>query len=131
MKLYLDWLIPNRVVKVAMVGDMTPDDFAEFDAQVISYIEQGAQPVYILADLTQMGNVQGNPLTIKNNVTHLEQEKLGWVVMYGGNRGIRFIATMVFQLANQRVRFLPTYEDAVQFLMEIDDTISEIAHIKA
>jgi hypothetical protein len=53
----------------------------------------------------------------------------GWYILYGiPNRLVGMISAILANVLRLRLKIVPTYEDAIAFLNEVDD---EVAHLRA
>lgn len=123
------WYQENRVVLVTVQGELTLDDMARVDAEVIECIRQGSAVtplVHLLVDMRAMNKMPINLAQVQRTLTHLKEPALGWSVMIGMSPVMRFIASTVIQMAGARFRIVPTFEEGVAFLISQDETIIDI-----
>jgi len=133
MPMQQDWYVDQRVAFVRFWGEITVHDVVEALDISARLVDEGAQPhVHFLHDWTEINNFPTNIIQIrqKSNVALEDEEKLGWMVVYGlDNRLLRFISQTVLQVFGIRFRMFETQEEAIAFLNEIDPTLPSIPPI--
>ncbi len=120
----LEWYVPKRLILEKAFGDLTVEELVRFNAEVTTMItNEGTAPVHVIADLTKVERYPSSLRDILNTMRQNNPEKVGWMVVVTENPIMRFVASMIFQMARLRLRIFPTMAQAVAFLNEMDDTL--------
>ena len=120
----LEWYVPKRLILEKAFGDLTVEELVRFNAEVTTMItNEGTAPVHVIADLTKVERYPSSLRDILNTMRQNNPEKVGWMVVVTENPIMRFVASMIFQMARLRLRIFPTMAQAVAFLNDIDDTL--------
>jgi hypothetical protein len=123
------WYQENRVVLVHVQDELTLDDMATLDQQIIEFLRQGSQVtplIHLIVDMQAMTKMPINLAQVHHTLTHLKEPALGWTVMVGMSPVMRFVASTVAQMAGARFRMFPTPEEAVAFLISLDESIIDL-----
>jgi hypothetical protein len=116
------WYVPERVIFIHYDGDLATEDFQTFSDTFIQMMDaSSATMIHIIGDASKIGKISANPLQIRGALGYLKHPKLGWINLYGSNRLIQFLASLVFQSMKVRVRFHADLAAAHTFLQDVDD----------
>jgi hypothetical protein len=119
-----DWVVQGRVVLEKAFGDVTIEELVRFNAEVTTLIaEQGIAPVHVIVDLTNVGKYPSSLKDIMSTMRQRVPDKVGWMLVVTQNPIMRFVASIIFQLARLRVRMFQTIQEALDFLKENDDSL--------
>jgi hypothetical protein len=122
----ISWHIENAIIEIRLWGDITIDDFPEYDRLTLEHIEQSTHPlVHVWIDLTDVGDFPNNVGKVHKALTHLNHPRLGWSIVITESRVIRFVAYMITQMSKARFRAYNTCEEALHFLQTVDATLSK------
>jgi hypothetical protein len=123
------WYQENRVIIVRVQGELTLDDMAVVDRNIVNYVRQGAPSsplVHLIVNMREMTKMPVNLAQVHRTLTHLKEPALGWSVMVGMSPVMRFVASTVIQMAGARFRIVPTLEEGVAFLISQDESIADL-----
>lgn len=125
MPFEVNWEIERRVIWVSGFGNFDMDDARAINAGIINYLDAGTAPVHVLVDLSKVEQVPHDFIQLKNNQSYMEHPKTGWLIMFGADRMLTFLATLVTQMMRSKIRFLRTEEEARAFLAEVEPELFE------
>jgi len=130
MPVEVSWYQENRVILVQVQGDASLEEVSAADEQIISRIQQGSQTtplVHVIADVRAMTKFPTNLVEVRGTQTYLKEPGLGWVMVVGMSPIVRFIASMITQISQVRFRMMPTFEEAVRFLISRDPAVVDLS----
>ncbi len=120
----IEWKVKDRLILETAFGVITVEELVRFNEEVTKMIiEEGTSPVHIIADLTKVERYP--PLRdILSAMRKTAPDKVGWMVVVTENPIMRFLASMIFQIARLRLRMYPTMQQAMAFLTDVDVTLT-------
>lgn len=122
----VSWYQPDRVINFQVKGNLT---IAELIA-AIKFIEDGVRNapgvVHLVVDARETKSIPSNVLEIKKNVTYLNREKMGWIILVGMNPLVNAFVKVLTQLLGTKYRNFRSLKPALEFLVAEDETLSEI-----
>jgi hypothetical protein len=120
------WYVEGRVILERAYGIVSMEELVRFNEEVTREIaEHGTPPVHVIADLTSVERYPpslGEILSTMRRTT--DRARLGWMLVAVQNPVLRFVASVVFQVAGMRLRMFPTVPEALKFLVLMDDTVT-------
>jgi len=124
----LEWVVEKRVYLMRFYGDFTLEELKQANQDAIAWIRQGPEGLlfHIILDTLDL---QKHPMTLKavagDSMTGFRKEpNLGWVLLITESKFISFLASITTQLTSNRFRPVSTFDEAVAFLREQDQTIN-------
>jgi len=121
----IEWYVPKRLILEKAFGDVTMEELLRFNAEVTKLIaDEGVTPVHVIADLSKVGRYPSSLRDILGTMRQNNPEKMGWMVVVTENPMMRFVASIIFQIARLRLRMFPTMQQALAFLAETDETLA-------
>jgi hypothetical protein len=120
------WYQENRVILARVWEEITIQEVIEVDAEIASHIRHGARTtplVHVISDISALTKFPIQLVEIRRAITYLREPDLGWTVVVGMSPVMRFLASMVTQIAGVRFRMFPTFEEAIAFLVSRDEGI--------
>src|SRR6185503_9785180 len=100
----VSWYQPDRVINFQVKGNLT---IAELIA-AIKFIEDGVRNapglVHLVVDARETKSIPSNVLEIKKNVTYLNREKMGWIILVGMNPLVNAFVKVLTQLLGTKYR---------------------------
>ncbi|GEM_PF-2119942 len=132
-----EWYIPNQVIFMAVWGDSSKEAMRSYLTMLNTMItesfaqsaasgkEYGASHlVHVIADFTHIGKqvtVLDMAQVLKTFTPH---PNIGWAITYGAMHPIRRMITDIGrQMMKLRQRSFDTFDQAIAFLHEIDETL--------
>src|SRR5688500_7514486 len=80
------WLVPNKVIDLHVIGDISLESLAAFSQDIMQYIESSDAPlVHLLADERDMGGFPSQIKRVLDSAQFLRHPRLGWFVIYGSD----------------------------------------------
>ncbi|MCB9453981.1 MAG: hypothetical protein H6672_21315 [Anaerolineaceae bacterium] len=126
MPFKVDWLIKGRVIHDWLSGNVEMDDIAETSKLITDLMRQGDPPlVHLIVDILDVTRL---PLginigKINQYMQHTKEPNLGWSLVITESMFMRFLASVVTQIAQGRFRAFTTMEDALAFLQDVDASL--------
>jgi hypothetical protein len=121
------WLVDKRIIYMSTSGTVTMDDVRSCNLAIMEMLEVGTPFIHVISDSTDM---QKNEIGLGDLVTMIKtvpsSPKMGWSIYVSKNKLDRFFASVTMQLSKTRNREFDSVEKALAFLMENDDTLSDI-----
>lgn len=111
-------------------GDVTVEQIAVAYKRSAELISEASRTVHLLHDWKQVESFpqQLNELVRETRPYRGSREHLGWVVAYGQeNHLMKFLGNLFFQIARIKFRMFTDREDALRFLIRIDDDLPPLA----
>jgi hypothetical protein len=116
------WLIEKRVALVSFSGVVTVEDAAAATQASIRLISEGTAPVHMINDTTDVEKFP--PLLELREVGARESHpNTGWTVMVVTHPVLRFIVSILLQLARTKYRLAGTRQEAIDFIVSRDSTL--------
>jgi hypothetical protein len=122
----VDWLIKDRLILAVISSDLTLEDIAAFNQSVTALLDAGHAPIYMLADVKDLGKFPFDLISVRRASTYLQHPKLGLVMAYGASRIASSFAQLLTQIAGVKLRFVQSYADALKHLMAEDAEIKAL-----
>lgn len=126
----VSWEIPGRVIRSQFSGVVAPKDLAKSRDWINHYIRTRPtdQTVHIIIDSIHVDEYAIGVLDVRKSII-VQDHMPGWVVVISPqNKVIRSIANFFMVMAQQvtkgRYRFVDSYQEAVDFLCELDDSLT-------
>jgi hypothetical protein len=127
------WAAPGRVLETNLTGQMTLAELHEIRERMLNEFLPSAQLPY-MHSFMEITDFDGFGFTIKefmdypqaNTYTPHQQQLLsGWRIYFGKDDAtFRFITSVFHQSKGHRVHWVPTRQEAIEFLLMRDDTLS-------
>lgn len=131
------WFVPQHIVYVHNVGDLTSDDFRNVDRQIIALMQeaQGVHSgnVHVLVDSTE--------LTKLPPVTHLEGGRIlkymqepncGWTVVVGHNNPfLKILSRLLTSISRVDFYMANTLKQGARMFLNVDDSLDDIPDVEA
>lgn len=118
------WLVHGRVLVAEFTGDVSGSHVRTVNLDMQAMIgEAGIAPVHVIVDMTRVERLPTNLRDVMGSMRVDYPEKSGWTVVVSGSSVARFVAAITAQFLRQRVRSVPTLDDAYRFLWTADATL--------
>lgn len=128
MSYTIDWLVPQRITIIEIVGNYTSHDLTESTIQVRDgFLDKGTPPVHLICDVRQITSYPTQIFVIKQaSEIYLRHPNMGRLLLVGfDNPLMRFIASAVSQTMRARFQQAESIEQALSNLKAYDQTLEE------
>ncbi len=127
----LSWLVENRVIHVHCSGGIKLADLKDVDVGInADYLDQVPTDnpnVHLVIDITEIDNLPVRVDQLSRAFTHLHHPKMGWSLVVTNNKLIDFMGDIVSRIARKNFRSFSSMDEAIAFLREADETLSDIS----
>jgi len=124
----IEWQVENRVILLTYTGKVSVEDVLYTTNTGIDWLEQTAEKVHVVNDLTQMEGLTsdfqnvGKILSVTRDF--MGMDNLGLMVAYGtDNRLVKFLSTVVGQMGGITFRMFGTRAEALTYLSHNDTSL--------
>lgn len=130
MPIEVKWFVEGKVIQAVGVGDISLDDITYSSNAIIDLINSSDSPLVHL--VLSEENMESLPLSLRafsEAAKFLHHERLGWFLIYGNMdraKHIKFLDTMVIQIAQVRHRRFTTWAECLEFLLFVDSALPNI-----
>jgi hypothetical protein len=120
----IEWMIPGRVVLTTMWGEISIEDVHAISNGLKKFYEEGTPMIHSVVDVSRIEKYP-NLLELQRSgkVEMHNEERVGWTVIVGTNRLIKFIVSMFMQFLKLRFKMLDSQAEALAYLQEGDKTL--------
>jgi hypothetical protein len=118
------WLIEKRVALIRFFGVVTIEDAAAATHDSIRLISEGDAPVHIVNDTTAIEKYP-SLLELRRVGARETHPKTGLTVIAVTHPVVRFLISILLQFAGTKFRIVSTRQEAVDYLMSYDMTLSD------
>jgi hypothetical protein len=122
------WHVDGQVLVVEFIGVITLEDVKESNQRISELIDSGTREsmVHLIADARQRTEIHKELRSLKNfKEASSSSDEMGWLIVVDPNPDVvlRFVVNALSQLTSQRFRVFTSFEDATDFLYEMDPTL--------
>ena len=111
------WRQPGKLAFVRVYGDFTIEELEQSVHELVSHLDQGEPPIYILADATELEAYPLNIAHLNKAVRPLMQHPaLHWIAAVIQSPTTNFFANTVAQLTAAKLASFKTLEQAEAFI---------------
>lgn len=133
--LELKWLVSGRLLYITPVGGGSYAELSQSARLIVDELETCGQPPYTHIIHHSLENFQPNISVIearKITMSMLEHPRLGWYLVVAPDLSplLYLLASTALQLSKARFRFFKTDTEALAFLKEVDETMSDLPDFK-
>jgi hypothetical protein len=119
-------LVDHHLLFIVTWGKVGADDLITYDQNVIRIMDEATVPMlHAIYDYTHAEALPSlKDLSTLKSGSH---PKVGWSVFVGvPNPFIKFLVSVTIQIMRVRLRFFDTFEEAKQFIQEMDSTLPDL-----
>lgn len=119
MPQYFDWLIEDFIIYERVVGDLTVNDLASVDEQIIRMMESSLQSrIHVMTDISTMRTMPGvrDMMTLR----YIKHPRMGYFITQRRNRLEYFIGNTAGKILKTKYQFVKDLDDGIHFLADID-----------
>lgn len=124
MSISTRWLVPERIIYSRMSDTITLDDLQMVNSTTQKMLAEGHAPVHHLVDVGAVEHFPRDLSRIRTIILDNDNTSLGWTVMIGSNRLLRFMATILTHTVSARFGYVSALDEAIVHLAKRDATIS-------
>jgi hypothetical protein len=121
------WLVAGRIILDKLSGNIQMDEIATTSELITNLVREGSpKQVHLIVHILEVNKlpVGINVGKVNQYMKHTQEPNLGWTLVITTSMFLRFLASVVTQVAGGRFRAFATYEEALAFLQELDSTLS-------
>jgi hypothetical protein len=123
----VSWYQTDRVIYFSVGETLAVDELIA----AIEFIQDGVRNapgiVHLIIDPRDSKSIPSNVLEIKNHVTYLNRDKMGWILLVGAHPLVNVFVKVLTQLLGSKYRNFRGLKLALAFLVEQDETLSDLA----
>jgi hypothetical protein len=119
-------LVDHHLLFIVTWGKVGPDDLIIYDQNVIRILDEATVPLlHAIYDYTHAEALPSlKDLSTLKSGNH---PKVGWSVFVGvPNPFIKFLVSVTVQIMRARLRFFDTFDEAKQFIQEMDSSLPDL-----
>lgn len=120
------WLIENRIILIHTEGNVSLADVKASNERLYLMLNTVSAPVHIIFDGTHMQSHPLNVIELKQTLTFLEHENIGWMVTVSMNSIITFMNSVIAKLFGIQMLTAQTVDLALESLERIDSTLPSV-----
>ena len=111
----LDWYVPNAVLYINTVGQLTDEELLAGDPAFVRLLERTpSDTVHLLFDFSKLEYLP--PITTLVKLRWAKHDKLGKIIVIGSREPLTFTASLVGQLFRKDIIFVDSHYEAQQYL---------------
>ncbi len=124
MPAHISWYQADRVILAQLEGDQSIEDISQVNTTITEMLRVGKPRVHIIVDTSKMGSIPLKLSQLAAVNAYLREPNLGTIVTIGmDNILIRFLASMVSQIAHIELKTVTTLDEGVDVLRRIDQSL--------
>jgi hypothetical protein len=127
MSYQIAWCIEGHIVRVQIEDELSSDEVAVLDHEMMQFLEQSAGPlvhfVFHIVNLKKYPSLKSLASMRAGRHTNM-----GWNIITGNiNPMVKFLAGTASQVYRSRFQPFDTFEEAVAFLYKVDASLPQSA----
>ena len=122
----VSWLVPERVILITATH-LDSDNLQTINQQILDMMADCPYPlVHHVWDLRDLETFPKNVRVIADALSSmLMHDKYGWAITVADDRLVQYLAHVVTSIYKVRYRNFESYEEALDFLHEMDRTLPD------
>jgi hypothetical protein len=131
MPIYSSWIVEGHLVYWKSWGALKSEDIAPYDAESFAMLDATTAPLlHTIADHSQLEQLPS--LKDLATISVARDPRVGWYLVAGSiNPIIKMLVSIAVQIGHVRLRFFPTFDEALAFIKEQDATLPPIGVTEA
>jgi len=123
----ISWLVPNRILKMSVSGELIRGEIQEiYKKQMETVREEGEVPVHAIVDASEITNIKIKLNEISGFLDPSGGDLFGWTIIVTENRFMRFLTAMFSKMTGSNFKTVDTYEEALEILhKQVPDLLSQ------
>src|SRR5262245_10913210 len=127
MPFTISWYMPERIIYVELSGILTASDVQGFIAQMYEMVASSKFQVHSITDTHQIVKIKSIPEVFKTVQAAPMHQNAGWSIMVGSiNPFVNFVADFVSSIMHSRYRRFDRMQQAIDFIKERDETLTDV-----
>jgi hypothetical protein len=120
-------LVDSHLGVTPVWGKFGVDELKEYDAVALASMSRGQHPlIHNIYDCTGLEALP--PLVEMGRLQVARHPKVGWVIFVGiQNDMLKFMLSITTQMFGQRLRFMNSHAEALQFMQQMDSTLPDLS----
>ena len=125
MPYQISWYTPQRVIKLTVTGKFTFEELQQVAENIRLYIAQGASPIHLIADLSQMESVPTQVSDLNKTIGSLRSLSSS-IIIGKMNPILRFCALVLAKLnGGYDLQIVDNMDEALIVLSRLDPELSQ------
>lgn len=126
MPIYSTWIVEGRLTYWKSWGALKAEDIAPYDAESFALLDATTAPLlHTIADHSQLEQLPS--LKDLASISAGRDPRVGWYLVVGSiNPVIKMLVSIAVQIGNVRLRFFPTFDEALAFICGQDAALPPI-----
>jgi hypothetical protein len=119
-------LVDHHLLFIVVWGKVSADDLMIYDQNITRILDEASVP--LTHAIYDYSNAEAQPsLKELSTLKSGSHPKVGWLMFVGvPNPFVKFLLSITVQLMRARLRFFDTFEEAKQFIQEMDSTLPDL-----
>ncbi|MBI1258327.1 MAG: hypothetical protein GC204_12715 [Chloroflexi bacterium] len=132
MEHQISWIIPQRVILIQLSGVVEEAGFREHDLKVLQMLEAGDPNAALIHEILLLDKLENSAsIRMMMSLSYPKHPRTGWMIAVGVKNPItKMVGNIATQILKVRTREMPTVEEALAFLFDIDSTLPKDVPIK-
>jgi hypothetical protein len=110
------WDVPGYVLCLKLIDAVTLEEFIEIDSLITSYLSNTHTRTAIVIDITDAKHVPFPSDQIRASQAYTQHPMLKWLLVVGGNKLMRLMMLLTFNLSRASLQFIDNAEKLDSFL---------------
>ena len=123
----LSWVIPSRILLIALENEVPMDEMARMIDETHVYVNAGLPPVHILIDATKLLNKPINFPEMNRLAKSMPNPAIGWWVLVNPGKMVWFAASILSKLLQVKLKSALSIDEALTILNRVDLTLDNHA----
>lgn len=121
MSYRLFWEIQDLVLCLELGTQITIEEFVEIDEQINAHLDrrENRRQIILKIDALETSRIPQNLSMMKSSQTYVDRPDLKSLIVIGGNKYVRLIMMLTFNLSRPTLHFAMSHEHAKRFLGNI------------
>lgn len=117
----INWDIPDVVLCVKLLGQVSIEEFLEINEQVNAHLDacNTSERNLLVIDTIEAQRIPRELSSMKNSQTYANRVDLKWIMIVGDNKTIRLIMLLTFNLSKAILQFADNYVHVERFIQNM------------
>lgn len=110
------WDVPGYVLCLKLIDAVTLEEFIEIDSLISKHLSNTHTRTAIVIDITAARHVPFPSDQLRASQSYTQHPMLKWLVVVGGNKLLRLMMLLTFNLSRASLQFMDNTEKLESFL---------------